>query len=354
MIRCASVDGPDGLWSSSIPVTNRVEADAAVERIVADGFDCVKVYDELRPEALAAVAQAARRVEIPLVGHVPRRVDFGSAGLDDAQHLRGVPPAAPDGALPPPAPDWWRGFQDMDAVAVSERIAEALWQDMAMTPTLAAQSQLLIARDAERFVARAELALLPPWYARGMWHPVDGISAIRRVPPAERGWLDQAFPKMQSVVRRMHGAGVRVHTGTDSGAPGIVPGAALHEELRLLVEAGLSAEQALAASMVSSAAALRVPRLGSLAPGSPADLVLFSRDPTQDLAHLDSIVAVVSQGRIYSRDVLDAQLRRYQERYAELGPRVVVPAMARALVAALLMLAPDTEEDAVSPSSPRS
>jgi imidazolonepropionase-like amidohydrolase len=352
VLRCGPfIDGPGGIWGDAIVVTEPVEADAVVDRIVAEGLDCVKAYDELSPEVLGALVQAAGRAEIPLVGHVPRRVDFGAAGLDDAQHLRGVPPPRGDGSLPPPPPLWWRDFIGMNAVQVAERVGEALWQDMAVTPTLAAQSQLLVARDDEAFAARPELALLPPWYRSGLWHPTAGISAIRRVPADDREWLDPAFAKMKSIVRRMHSAGVRVHSGTDSGAPGIVPGAALHEELRLLVDAGLTPEEALEVSMVATAAAMRIPELGTLAPGAPADLVLFARDPTEDLAHLDTIVAVVSQGRIFSRETLEAQRALYQARYAEVGPDVVMPALARVGVRLLLFLA--TEGDVSPDSSPR-
>ena len=346
VLRCGPfIDGPGGLFDNKVVVTTAEEGKAAVERTIADGFDCAKVYDELTPEALAGAVEAGDLADFPIVGHVPRRVDFAHAGLDDAQHLRGIPPPAADGSLPPAPPNWWRAFEGMNAVQINERIGEALWQNMAITPTLSAQSQLLVARDAAAFAARPELALLPPWVGQAMWHPVDGISAIRRVPPEDRAWMDGAFAKMRSIVRRMHSAGVPVHTGTDSGAPGIVPGAALHEELRLLVQAGLTPEQALEASMVTSAAAMGVLELGTIAPGAPADLVLFEKDPTEDLAHLETIVAVVSQGRIYSRDLLDAQMAVYRERYADSGPSKVMPSLVRTAVAGLLRFAPAPRAD---------
>ena len=49
-------------------------------------------------------------------------------------------------------------------------------------------------------------------------------------------------------VKRLHEAGVELHTGTDTLVAFIVPGAALHRELRLLAQAGLTPEQALAVS----------------------------------------------------------------------------------------------------------
>lgn len=330
VLRCGPfVDGEGSIWPNSIRVTTAAGAEAAVEQIVADGFDCVKAYDELKPDVLTALVRAAGRAQIPLVGHVPRRAAWESAGLDDAQHLRGVPPAAADGSLPGPPPDWWRAFASMTPTEVAVRAGEALWQDMAVTPTLAAQSQLLVARDVEAFRARPELALLPPYVSRALWDPTTGISAIRRVPVNDRDWMDRAFSRMKFVARRFFESGVKLRTGTDSGAPGIVPGAALHEELHLLVAAGLSPEQALSASMVTTAQGMDIPNLGSLAPGAPADLVLFERDPTEDLANLGTIVAVVAQGRIYTREMLEAQESSYRESYVGFGASEMVPALAR-------------------------
>jgi len=330
ILRCGPfIDGGGSTRPDPIVATTAEQGAAAVDRVVADGFDCVNVGDELTPEVLRSVVRAADEARIPLVGRVPWRVDWSEAELDDAQDLRGVP-APPEDGSPPTAPRvWWRGFSRIDNTRVTERAGEALWQDMAVTPALVAQSQRLMGRDTAAFPSRPELALLPPWDGRALWPPGPGASAIRRVPTDDRERMDRAFEHMRFVVRRFAESGVRVHTGTDSGAPGIVPGEALHEELRLFVAAGLSAEQALAASMVATAEAMEVAGLGRLAPGAPADLVLFARDPTEDLANLDTIVAVVSQGRIYPRAVLDAQLRRYRERYADFGTNVIAPAIAR-------------------------
>jgi adenine deaminase len=49
-----------------------------------------------------------------------------------------------------------------------------------------------------------------------------------------------------------------------------------------------------------------VPGLGTIAPGAPADLLLFREDPTRDLAALQTLEAVVADGRLYRRETLDA------------------------------------------------
>jgi imidazolonepropionase-like amidohydrolase len=99
--------------------------------------------------------------------------------------------------------------------------------------------------------------------------------------------------------------------GTDVLTSFVVPGARLHRELRLFVESGLTPEEALALATRGNGAFLaRNGRegLGRLAPGAPADLVVFRDDPTRGLDALDRLQAVVADGRLYTR----AQLERYR------------------------------------------
>ena len=57
------------------------------------------------------------------------------------------------------------------------------------------------------------------------------------------------------------------------------------------------------------------PDLGRLTDGAPADFLVFTEDPTEDLAALDSLVAVVAQGRLYTREEIDRAVDRYQAHF---------------------------------------
>jgi imidazolonepropionase-like amidohydrolase len=137
-------------------------------------------------------------------------------------------------------------------------------------------------------------------------------------------------------VKRLFDAGVELHTGTDTLIPFVVPGAGTYRELRLFVRAGLTPEQALALSTRSSARFLDVDGLGELREGAPADLAVFRDDPTRDLAALDTLVAVVGDGRLYTREALDAQLARYRGHHeSTLYDALVTPLVRRVLAATL-------------------
>lgn len=85
------LDGKPPVWETSRPIRNQADADFFVDRLAAHGADFVKVYDRLTPKALAAIESAAKRHNLPVVGHVPEMVAFENAHIDDVQHLTGVP-----------------------------------------------------------------------------------------------------------------------------------------------------------------------------------------------------------------------------------------------------------------------
>lgn len=194
--------------------------------------------------------------------------------------------------------------------------------------------RLIASEDLAALLPAPELQLLPRFYREVVWSPDGGTSVSGRLDRDGFAMLRRAFAVMQRVVRRFGERGVRLHTGTDSLVAFVVPGASLHRELRLWVDAGFSPEQALRASAHDSAADLGVPGLGELRPGVPAELLILRDDPTQDLAALDHIAGVVRDGRLYTREMLDAQLARYRARYdGALYDTIVTPIVRRILAA---------------------
>jgi imidazolonepropionase-like amidohydrolase len=92
-------------------------------------------------------------------------------------------------------------------------------------------------------------------------------------------------------------AGVTLLAGTDTGIPGVIPGAGLHEELKALVATGIPASDVLKMATSVPADVLEPgTHRGVIDPGAPADLLLVRGDPTQNIADLDRIVGVWQQG----------------------------------------------------------
>ena len=117
------------------------------------------------------------------------------------------------------------------------------------------------------------------------------------------------WPVARQIVATMQEAGVPILTGTDTPMPGIYPGYSLHEEMALLVSAGLPAHEALKAATFAPAQFFgRTATEGSVATGRRADLVLLDADPLQDIRNTQRIRAVVLDGRLITREAIDAML----------------------------------------------
>jgi len=112
----------------------------------------------------------------------------------------------------------------------------------------------------------------------------------------------------------MGALGVPMLAGSDDTNPFVVPGFSLHEELALLVQAGLTPLQALQTATLNPARFLSATdSLGTVTKGKLADLVLLDADPLRDIANTRKVHAVVLGGRYLDRTSIDMLLDAAQK-----------------------------------------
>ena len=117
----------------------------------------------------------------------------------------------------------------------------------------------------------------------------------------DRRTADRVWDRYREMVRLLRDAGVPILAGTDQ-AP---DGASLHRELELLVEAGLSPAEAIAAATSRATAFLGlIDEIGTIEAGKRADLVLLDGDPLADITNTRRIAAVVGGGVLLDRGEL--------------------------------------------------
>lgn len=105
----------------------------------------------------------------------------------------------------------------------------------------------------------------------------------------------------QANVRKLHRAGVPIAAGTDASMPGTAAGASMLSELALLVGAGLTPVEALAAGTSMPARLFGLRDRGRLTPGRKADLLLVDGDPTRDIDDLRNLAEVWKNGHQVDR-----------------------------------------------------
>ena len=114
-------------------------------------------------------------------------------------------------------------------------------------------------------------------------------------------WSRGRFEDCLTTVAALHAAGVPLLAGTDSARPdewGVAQGASLHEELALLVLAGLAPAEALRAATSAPAQVFGLHDRGRIRTGARADLLLVEGNPCVDIGATLSTRAVWRRGTL--------------------------------------------------------
>lgn len=279
----------------AIVIDDPSAAREVIARLRAERVDCVKVLDNVSQEVATAVRDAAHDSGLRVIGHVPTA--SSRPLLDEVQHLTGLEST----------------LRTRHPAAVAKAVEDSLEGGTAHTPTLVLLERFARASEGEKG-CRASCAALPGYFESVLWDParIPVLAAMTE----DRGFAPRArFEAAKAMVGALEVGGVTILAGTDSPLFYNLPGASLQEEVALLHEAGLTAENALAAATTRAAAALPGSRSARLAVGEPADLVLLGTDPIAaiEAGRPFDIAAVVVGGRLYSSESLAAELRELQQ-----------------------------------------
>ncbi len=315
------VDGPKPIWPGSIAVKDEVEGRQAVAKVKTDGSDFVKVYSLLPRDAYIAIAQEAKKLGISFAGHVPTTVtaaEASDAGQKSIEHLDRV----------------LLGCSTSEAEFVSQGARITSEQRKKMLETYSEEkARALFARFAKNgtwhsptlVVLRAishlddpkvtndpRLKYLSP-FVTAQWDPTKDFR-FRNYTAATYESMRANYQKNLELVGKMRRAGVEFLAGTDTPNPYCFPGFSLHDELQLLVKAGLAPMEALQAATRNPAKFTgQIASLGTVEKGKIADLVLLDANPLADITNTQQINAVVLGGKLLDKASLQEMLAQAEK-----------------------------------------
>lgn len=306
-------------WPHSIAVRDAEHGRFLVDSLLAERADFIKVYENLPRDVYYAIVERAKERDVPFVGHTPEALtpaEVSDAGQRSIEHWGRISDFCTSGG----DEFYWASTRYEEASADEQHaILEAVLRDYDPTlcrplferfvrndtwivPTLATQRGLSLQNDST-LIADPRRRYVPRYFTEGMW---DYTTNPKTKDRPEEWWTlrRELFRKVdQPIVGQMRRAGVQILAGSDAPSPHVPYGFGLHDELELLVEAGLTPLEALQAATINPALFLgQTEELGTVEVGKLADLVLLDANPLEDIAATQRIRAVVVNGRLLDQD----------------------------------------------------
>ena len=319
------VDGPKPIWTGSVAVSNEAEGRQAVDSLKYKlKVDFIKTYSLLSYNSYMAIADECKKQNIVFAGHVPNEVsvvEAANAGQKSQEHLYGMMEIASDSS------DYWFAYQ-------KGTVKDSLWKERSTRKAFLFrtynESKL---KAALKKIKKTNTYICPTLTVnRGVANIND--TALLKDPRMEymgafmkNNWdyrkdfrfknrtdTDFAQAKREyglklKITKLVYDAGIPILAGTDFPNPHCYIGFGLHDELKLLVKAGLAPSSALQTATINPAKYFGIENTeGSVSVNKNANLVLLSKNPLLDIANTESIEMVFIKGKPFTKNQLQGLL----------------------------------------------
>ena len=324
----AIIDGSFTLLQGSLQPKSAEEAIRLVDSLYQKGADFIKIYDDLSVDTYKAIAHRCNELGLAFAGHVPMSIKADVAsemGQKSMEHLSGIFKLSTTqvGKLDSLEGDFKTHFLSNNLPAAIQtfvrinsvknsafdpqktaELAKVLYENGTyVTPTLitldrhwSRKGGTYINQDENKYISENLLQT---------WDPELNFPEKMYPPIAWETGKDLKNTSLE-ITKILHEKGVNILAGTDCGISYIVPGFSLHDELELLVKAGLSNADALKTATVNPAKYFSVSdSYGQVATGMKANVILLNANPLEDISNTKNIYGIVRNGTYLNRIYLD-------------------------------------------------
>jgi len=265
-------------------VTSEQDAERLVREQKQKGYDLIKVYSDLDKTTGSAILKAAKQQNLPVSGHVMYSLSLTeqTEWMQSIEHIEDVYQILMGNKF--------------EQEKLNKIVKILLQSDTAVSTSLVAFQHILRASnegvamlEAEPFQTMNPFMFFLGEKTMGDWFVTE-----------DNTWMANKYLAMQKIIKTFDDAGVKLVMGTDTGPALTIPGYSVHEEFKLMAEAGLSNETILKSSTINAASLLtsEIP-LGQIKNGYVADLVLLGDNPFKQLSTFKNPIAVIHRGNLY-------------------------------------------------------
>ena len=293
---------------TSIIVDSEDEARKAVRDLVEKGVDGIKLFERLKPQVAKAAVEEAHKYGRPVFGHSLDIFTAATNGYQSVEHSWSVAYTSIQDPKKKHDLDIGRMLGKVDTADVHAQMEPAMFdkiikamieKNVHWSPTWATWFRPLSTHAAE--MKQRELALLQnpqlkylPGYI--LKDTESFFAKYDKMASEKRNEVISGYKMLQDFVRRFVNAGGKIHSGSDPNH--VLPGYAVHAELEMLVEAGLTPLQAIQTATINVAQAWsKEKEYGSVEKGKVADFFVVRGDPLKNISATQNVEMVFIDGK---------------------------------------------------------
>ena len=299
-------------------VTDAASAEKKVAEVKALGADAIKMFQRMEPSLMKITADAAHKQGLPVFAHYtsasPRIgvvlgfEDIADTGINTAVHLFGLikdtaPKETLDRIMRGDNIQAWHLLDTTKFPAIAQKLVD---RRMFINSTLRAQFEK--ASKYRDGIDKLNVAFVSSPIAAGLPKVIRDRYAqgFKPGPPAAAQDLAEGFKRAGMFVKEFVSRGGKVISGSDAGAGSLgTAGLALHLDMLMLTEAGLTPMQSIQATTSWAADAWgKLKDVGTLEAGKRADILVLNRNPLDDLSATADIFQLIQGGSVVDRQSL--------------------------------------------------
>ena len=315
------IEGINSIWPGDLEVGSEEELDKALDSLEKLDVDFVKITDNaLSAELFLSATKKARTRGWSVSGHIHPGItldEISKAGLTTIEHQSYLLRAATaeeqrirdersSNKLSSAEANQLQFETLSDSVALSNFQKFAI-QGTGIVPTLLISYNIAYL-DSLDFSGDTILNYLGPKLKESYQWRIDRYALEDSLARKNRKMVFEASARLLPMVQK---SGMKIMVGTDAGYLNTYdyPASAIHRELALMVNYGLSPLEALQASMINGPTYFGLEdKYGSIKSGRKASMVLLTKNPLENIGNTLSIESVIVEGAYYSRADLDRML----------------------------------------------
>ena len=279
-------------------VNTATDARQAVRSVKAEGYNFIKAYSQLNMESFTALVDEAEKQGLKVVGHIP-----------DAFKGQTEKAFIPHFGLVAHAEEFSKQIRNQDKTKKEAQYFAQLAKENGtwLIPNLIAIVKIRDqVQSLDSIRSMKTLQYVHP-LLKDKWLTSNNYS--KHSSPEFLNYLDSLITFHKEIIVAFKDAGVPMVAGTDAGTSGIITGFSLHDELELLVDAGLTNKEALISATRLPATWLEIDdKIGTVEVGKFADLVLLDANPLNDINNTRKIFGVFVNGRWIDKIKIDKML----------------------------------------------